>query len=70
MSITLNDIVDAFIDDGNVMVALKADGAGTSKIEIVDGRPVVHGIGYPVEVLDKTHNLYAEVVEKFKLVFE
>lgn len=65
MEIILKNIIDAFVDDGNVMVVLKnADGG---KTVFVEEENVHQSFGHPVEILPTTHKLYTSVVEKFNL---
>lgn len=61
----IEDVIDAYVEDGNVMVVIKTKDSGTTTFNEEIGSYVT--IGHPVEILPTTHKLYASVVEKFNL---
>lgn len=61
----IDNVIDSYVEDGNVMVVIKTKDSGTSTFN--EETSTREAIGHPVEILPTTHKLYASVVEKFKL---
>lgn len=64
-NLEMADIVDAFVDENNIMVMIKTNNSGNC--EFIEELSVYHATGHPVEILPKTHKLYNSVLKKFNL---
>jgi hypothetical protein len=61
----IEDVIDAHIEDENIMVVIKTETSGTKTFN--EETQAFQSVGHPVEILPKTHKLYKSVVEKFNL---
>jgi hypothetical protein len=61
----IDNVIDAFLEEGNVMVVISTKDSGTSNFN--EEMSAHEAVGHPVEILPTTHKLYKSVVEKFNL---